>query len=152
ATKISGRPGYDGAPRYSPNEKMIAFRAQMRAGYEADRWRLMVYDRATREVRNLTEPFDRHVGDVAWSPDSRTLFFTAEDDARVPIFAIAAAGGPVRTVAGGVSCGGLRAPRDGRTLLPPAATLTHPAEIVRVGTDGTALAAVTHANDAVLEP
>ena len=27
---------------------MIAFRAQQRAGFEADRWRLMVYDRRTR--------------------------------------------------------------------------------------------------------
>jgi dipeptidyl aminopeptidase/acylaminoacyl peptidase len=152
ATKVSGSPGYDGAPRYSPDGKMIAFRAQMRAGYEADRWRLMVYDRTTRAIRNLTEPFDRQVGDVAWSPDSRTLFFTAEDDARVPIFAVAAAGGTVRTVAGGVSFGDLRAAPDGRTLIATAATLTHPAEIVRVGTDGTGLAAVTHANDAVLAP
>src|SRR4029079_17443960 len=117
-----------------------------------DRWRLMVCDRTTRAVRNLTEPFDRQVGDIAWSPDSRTLYFTAEEDARIPIFAVAAAGGPVRTVAGGVSFGDLRAAPDGRTLVATAATLTHPAEIVRVGTDGSGLAAVTHANDAVLAP
>src|SRR4029450_7412484 len=121
ATKVSGQPGYDGEPRYSPDGKMIAFRAQMRAGYEADRWRLMVYDRATRAVRNLTEPFDRQVGDIAWSSDARTLFFTAEDAARGPSFALAAAGGPVRTVAGGVSFGDLRAAPDGRTLVATAA-------------------------------
>ena len=152
ATKVSGLPGYDGEPRYSPDGKMIAFRAQMRAGYESDRWRLMIYDRATRAVRNLTEPFDRHVGDIAWSADSRTLFFTAEDDARVPIFAVAATGGPVRLVAGGVSYSDVRAAPDGRTLFATAATLTHPAEIVRVGTDGTGPTAVTHANDSVLAP
>ncbi len=151
-TKVAGNPGYDGEPRYSPNGASIAFRAQMREGYEADRWRLMVYDRATRAVRNLTEPFDRQVGDIAWSPDSRTLYFTAEDDARVPIFAVPAAGGPVRTVVGGVSFGDLRAAPDGRTLFATAAALTHPAEIVRVSTDGAAPAAVTHANDSVLEP
>jgi len=151
-TKVAGNPGYDGEPRYSPNGASIAFRAQMREGYEADRWRLMVYDRATRAVRNLTEPFDRQVGDIAWSPDSRTLYFTAEDDARVPIFAVPAAGGPVRTIVGGVSFGDLRAAPDGRTLFATAAALTHPAEIVRVSTDGAAPAAVTHANDPVLEP
>ncbi|HEU0105971.1 MAG TPA: S9 family peptidase, partial [Vicinamibacteria bacterium] len=151
-TKVAGSPGYDGEPRYSPSGALIAFRAQMRADYEADRWRLMVYDRATRAVRNLTEPFDRQVGDIAWSPDSRTLYFTAEDDARVPIFAVPAAGGPVRTVVGGVSFGDLRAAPDGRMLFATAAALTHPAEIVRVSTEGGAPAAVTHANDSVLEP
>jgi dipeptidyl aminopeptidase/acylaminoacyl peptidase len=37
-------------------------------------------------------------------------------------------------------------------LFATAAALTHPAEIYRVGTDGAALSAVTHANDSVLEP
>jgi dipeptidyl aminopeptidase/acylaminoacyl peptidase len=131
---------------------MIAFRAQMRAGYESDRWRLMVYDRRTRAVRNLTESFDRHVDDVAWSPDSRTLFFTAQDNARAPIFAVPAAGGPVRTVVGGATFGDLRAAPDGRTLIATVVALTHPAEVYRVGTDGSAPVAVTHANDDVLAP
>ena len=152
ATRVSGSPGYDGAPRYSRDGAMIAFRAQMRAGYESDRWRLMVYDRASRVARNLTESFDRHVGDVAWSPDSRTLYFTAEDDARVPIYAVPAAGGPVRTVAGGASFGDLRAAPDGQTLVATVAALTHPAEVYRLGTDGSILTAVTHLNDAVLAP
>ena len=32
----------------APTAACIAFRGQPRAGYEADRWRLMVYDRRTR--------------------------------------------------------------------------------------------------------
>ncbi len=152
SSKISGSPGYDGAPRYSPDGTLIAFRAQVRAGYESDRWRLIVYDRRTRAVRNLTESFDRHVEDVAWSPDSRTLFFTAEDDARAPIFAVPAAGGPVRTVVGGATFGDLRTAPDGRTLVATVVSLTHPTELYRVGTDGGAPVAITHANDAVLAP
>ncbi len=100
AVKISGRPGYDGMPRYSPDGTMIAFRAQERAGFEADRWRLMVYDRRTRATRSLTEELDRHVEGVAWSPDSRTLYFTAGDNARQPIYSVPAAGGPVKMVRG----------------------------------------------------
>jgi dipeptidyl aminopeptidase/acylaminoacyl peptidase len=152
ANRVAGSPGYDGEPRYSPDGSMIAFRAQLRAGYESDRWRLMVYDRRHRVVRNLTESFDRHVGEIAWSPDARTLYFTAEDDARVPIFSVPAAGGPVQKVAGGATFGDLRVSPDGRTLLATVARLTHPAEVYRVGTDGTALSAVTHLNDAVLAP
>ena len=41
-------PGADDAPLYSPDGKYLAFRSQARAGYESDRWRLMVLERATR--------------------------------------------------------------------------------------------------------
>jgi dipeptidyl aminopeptidase/acylaminoacyl peptidase len=149
---VAGSPGYDGEPRYSPDGTMIAFHAQMRAGYESDRWRLMVYDRRTHAVRNLTESFDRHVEDVAWSPDSRTLYFTAEDAARVPIYAVPAAGGPLRTVAGGASFGDIRVTPDGASLIATVVSLTHPTEVYRVPADGAAPTAITHANDAVLAP
>jgi dipeptidyl aminopeptidase/acylaminoacyl peptidase len=151
-TKVSGSAGYDGEPRYSPDGTMIAFRVQMRAGYESDRWRLMVYDRQTRAVRNLTESFDRHVGDIAWAPDARTLYFTAEDNARVPIFTVSVSGGPVRMVAGGVTFGDIQVAPDGSAIYGTVARLTHPAEVYRVGVEGTPLVAVTHLNDAVLAP
>jgi dipeptidyl aminopeptidase/acylaminoacyl peptidase len=151
-TLVAGSPGYDGEPRYSPDGTRIAFRAQMRAGYEADRWRLMVYDRRTRAVSNLTESFDRQVGDIAWSPDSTLLYFTAEDEARVPIYSVPAAGGTVKRVLGGATFGDLRVTPDGRTLVATIVSLTHPAEVYRAGTDGAGLTAVTHLNDAVLQP
>ena len=49
---------------YSPDGKLLAFRSQARAGYESDRWRLMVLDRATGRATNLTEGLDRWVGSV----------------------------------------------------------------------------------------
>jgi len=33
--------------------------AQLAAGYEADRWRVLLYDRAAGRIENLTETFDR---------------------------------------------------------------------------------------------
>ncbi len=47
AKKITISPGADDAPLYSPDGKYLAFRSQARAGYESDRWRLMVLERAT---------------------------------------------------------------------------------------------------------
>jgi dipeptidyl aminopeptidase/acylaminoacyl peptidase len=148
--KIAGHPGYDGSPRYSPDGTRIAFRAQMRAGYESDRWRLMVYDRQARTTRNLTEPFDRHVDSFAWSPDSRTLYFTADDDARAPIFSVPAAGGTVQKIAGGATFGDLQASPDGKWLLATKVALTHPTEVYRLGVDGSGIAPVTRVNDAFL--
>ena len=150
AVKISGSPGYDGMPRYSPDGTMIAFRAQQRAGFEADRWRLMVYDRRARATRSLTDDFDRQVEGVAWSPDSRTLYFTAGDAAREPIYSVPAAGGSVKMVRGEGTFDDLQASPDGRTLIASKVSATHPAEIYRVALDGSALAPVTRANDAFL--
>ena len=147
--RIAGSPGYDGAPRYSPDGTKIAFRAQMRAGYESDRWRLMLYDRKTEKTVNLTEAFDRHVEDFAWGPDSRSLFFTAADNARQPIFVIPAAGGTPKKLADG-TFGDLQVASDGKTLVATQVSLTYPAEVVRLNADGTGLARVTKLNDAFL--
>ena len=44
--KITITLGADANPRYSPDGKYIAWRAQLRAGYESDRWRLMTLERS----------------------------------------------------------------------------------------------------------
>ena len=146
--KIAANPGYDGGCRYSPDGSSIAFRAQMRGGYESDRWRLMVYDRKGGSVRNLTDAFDRWVGEPAWSADSKTLYFAAEDDGRSPVFSVPAMGGPVKTVVAGGSFGDPKV--AGRTLVFTKVAFTHPTEIYRANLDGTGLAAVTKTNEAFL--
>jgi len=148
--RIAGHPGYDGSPLYSPDGSRIAFRAQMRAGYESDRWRLMVYDRKAGTTASLTEAFDRHVDSFAWSPDGKTLFFTAEDAGRAPVYAVPAAGGAVKELVGGATLGDVQASADGRTLVVTHSSFTHPPEIYRVGVDGSALRPVTRVNDAFL--
>ena len=150
ALKISRSAGYDGTPRYSPDGTMIAFRSQERGGFEADRWRLMVYDRRAKTVREVPTGFDRHVEEVAWSPDSKTLFFAAGDDARQRIFSVPAAGGAPVTVRGDASFGDLQATPDGRALVATVQSIRHPAEIVRVAADGTGVQRLTRANDALL--
>jgi len=147
--KIAGSPGYDGAPRYSPDGTRIAFHAQMRAGYESDRWRLMVYDRKSGQTANLTEAFDRHVDDLTWSPDSKSIFFLASDNAREPIFVVPATGGAPKKLLDG-SFGDVSVSGDGRTLVATLTSLTAPSEVVRLNADGTGLARVTKVNDGVL--
>jgi dipeptidyl aminopeptidase/acylaminoacyl peptidase len=147
ARKIAGSPGYDGGPLYSPDGRLIAFRAQERPGYEADRWRLKVYDRAAGATRTLTEAFDRQVEGYAWSPDSRTLYFSAAEGGREPIFSVPAAGGEVKRVADG-SYSEVQAGADG-ALVATRASLTAPAEVWRVEPGGAARA-LTHVNDALL--
>src|SRR5215472_15255183 len=84
--KTSTSPGSDSTPLYSPDGKWLAWRMQERAGYESDRFRLVIYDRATGQIRNRTEDFDHWVENFVWSTDSATIYFTSEDDGEIPIY------------------------------------------------------------------
>jgi dipeptidyl aminopeptidase/acylaminoacyl peptidase len=88
--KISTSPGADTTPLYSPDGKYIAWRSQARAGFEADKWRLFVQDRQSRQSRELTQKFDLSIGSFTWFSDASNggLFFTAEDKGESPIYAL----------------------------------------------------------------
>ena len=88
AKRITTNPGSDSTPIYSPDGKYIAYRAQLRAGYESDRFRLMLYERASGKITDLTPNFDRWVDSIAWSPDSQTIYLTAGNEGRSPIYAL----------------------------------------------------------------
>ncbi len=103
AKKITTNPGSDGTPMYSPDGKYIAYRSQLRGGYESDRFRLMLYERATGKITDVTPNFDRWVDSMAWSPDSKTVYFTAENEGEAPIYEIDVTnsnGRPLELVAG----------------------------------------------------
>ena len=88
AKKITENPASDSSPLYSSDGKYIAYRAQVRPGYESDRFRLMLYNRRTGHVRNLTESFDRWVGTYTWDPDSSKIYFVADDQGNSPIYSV----------------------------------------------------------------
>ncbi|MGZ4817162.1 MAG: dipeptidyl-peptidase 5 [Terriglobales bacterium] len=87
-TKISTSPGSDSTPVYSPDGKYIAWRMQETAGYESDRFQLVLYERKTGQIRSLTKGFDRWVGSFVWAPDSGWIYFTAENQGQSPIYAL----------------------------------------------------------------
>lgn len=120
------------SPLYSPDGSYIAYRAQQRPGYESDRYRLVVYARATGETLALTEAFDRWVSGLAWSPDSSRLFFTAEDRGRQPIFTVPVTGGGIRMVVfGDAHHGDVQLTPDGKSMIYSGHSGSHPAEIFR---------------------
>src|SRR5947207_5259714 len=92
AKKISTSPGADTTPLYSPNGKYLAWRSQARAGFEADKWRLLVHDRqgstTTEYHPELSQHFDLSAGSFAWSPDSKAIFAAFEEQGMAPIFRV----------------------------------------------------------------
>jgi dipeptidyl aminopeptidase/acylaminoacyl peptidase len=150
--RITVNPGADSGPQYSPDGKFIAYRSQLRAGYESDRWRLMVLERATGKLTNLTESMDRWVSGFTWSPDSTRLFFTVEDRGRQSIQYLSVTGGGARVALSGDSH--LDDPQftpDGKTMVYTQQSGSSPVEIFRVASTGGAGTALTHLNDAVLD-
>ena len=77
---------WDGTPTYSPDGKYIAYRLQQVPGYESDRFRLAIYDRAARKSTILTEKFDNWVDDYKWAPDSKSIFFLGEVQGAQPLY------------------------------------------------------------------
>jgi dipeptidyl aminopeptidase/acylaminoacyl peptidase len=149
--RITITPGSDIGPRYSPDGKYIAWRAQLRAGYESDRFRLMTLERSTGRVINLTESLDRWVNSFAWSPDSGSLFFTTNDRGRQAIQVISIAGGAVKVAASGDNeLDDMQLTRNGRTMVYTQQSAVEPVEIYRAASTGGAPVALTHLNDATL--
>ena len=128
--------GWDGWPRYSPDGKWIAYRSQERAGFEADRFRLMLLDRTTGARSELTVGFDASVEDFAWSPDSRTVFFTTHRAARGAIYRVGLDGKGMSEIWRGATASSPEISPDGREVFFQASSLTRPAEVWAVGTEG----------------
>ncbi len=151
AVKITSNPAADATPRYSPDGKYLAWRAQARAGYESDRWRLMLLERSTGKVTSLTESLDRWVNSFVWAPDSSRLFFTTGDRGRQAIQWISVKGGEMHVAAAGDSeLDDMMLAPDGKTMVYTQQTGASPVEIYRGASSGGVPVALTHLNDAEL--
>jgi dipeptidyl aminopeptidase/acylaminoacyl peptidase len=154
----AGMNGYDASPAYTSDGKYLIFRSQATPTFEADRWRLMRYNVQTRQMVELTRGFDQQVDEFVISPDNQTVYFTAGERGRAPIFSVPvepAAGGrgttSVRKIAGDFFAGNLNISRDGRTIVFASSSLVAPTEIMKINTDGSGLAQLTRVNDRTLE-
>lgn len=147
----SALPGFDRDPLYSPDGKWIAFHSMARAGHEADRNRLMLYNRGTGAVIELSKTLDQWVGTTLWAPDSKSLFFAAEDKATVQIYQMQAADGSWRILTSGVynHDAGLDVSRDGKTLVFGRRNFNRPTELYTMPVKGGTPTQITDANGEV---
>lgn len=125
-------PAADNSPSYSPDGKMLAYRSQAKAGYESDKWRLVVMDRVSGSATILTEALDRYVESFTWSPDSKRLFFTVSDRGRVNLQMMPAGGGGAQTVVAGASTiDDVQFTPDGKTMIYTEHSASKPVEIYK---------------------
>jgi dipeptidyl aminopeptidase/acylaminoacyl peptidase len=150
AKRITTQQGFDGNPVYSPDGRYIAYHAQLVPGYESDKWRVMLYDRQAGKSENLSESFDRSANELAWSPDSKTIYFLAENETLQPLYAMEArAGSTPRKVLDGFNAE-FSFSADGKVLATTRTSMTMPGEAFVSSGDGSGLKQLTHANEAML--
>ena len=96
-----GMMGYDVNPKFSPDGKSLLWQSMARDGYEADKNDIVVMDLASKKITNLTKSWDESVvGDVAWSPDSKNIYFSTAYRGVKQLFHIGL-DGKVKQISGG---------------------------------------------------
>jgi dipeptidyl aminopeptidase/acylaminoacyl peptidase len=146
AVKVSTSPGSDDEPVYSPDGKWLAFRSQARGGFESDLFRLMLFDREKKTIKELMPKWDRWVDEFSWAPDSTAIYFASGNHGEEQVFNVALAGeqptensatiyrqtndGGTNT-AFGAEFGDLHITPDGRVLVASGMTISSPSDLYR---------------------
>jgi dipeptidyl aminopeptidase/acylaminoacyl peptidase len=151
--------GADANPVYSPDGRFIAYASQARAGFESDRQRLMLYDRARRASRELLPKWDRNADAYFWSPESRIVYVQTTDAGRDKLYRadVSSAGdaGAPTLVVGDHNNTAFALSHDGRTITWVRNATQFPAEVyvadvAASGAGPVSARALTHENDALV--
>ena len=139
-----GNAATDTQPSFSRDGKVLAYLAMSRAGYEADRFRIVLRSWPAGSERVLTQEWDRSPQSILWSADGGTIFATAEDVGETPLFAVDVASGKPRAVVRG---GTARFPAlAGERIVYGLDHLRSPVELYSVKPDGSDVRALTRIN------
>jgi dipeptidyl aminopeptidase/acylaminoacyl peptidase len=150
--------GADQNPVYSPDGKYIAYGSQKRGGFESDRFRLMLYDRARKTSVEALPGWDRNADGYAFSPDGKAIYVATTDKGRDKLYRAAlgangVASGAPTLVIGESNNLGFSFSRDARTVAWMRDATNRPAEVFAASLDGaraTETRQVTHVNDALV--
>jgi dipeptidyl aminopeptidase/acylaminoacyl peptidase len=153
--KITENVANDNHPVYSPDGKYIAYRAMSRPGFEADRYRLTLYDRKSGRLidisNKLADELDRSVASIAWSPDSKRLYVRCGDNGYVSIYRVDAKNGNVKKLTNEMSTGSLQVSPDGKKLAFLRQSAAMPYELYVSKDNGDDAVNISRVNDKRLE-
>lgn len=150
ATQLTENPANDNYPRYSRDGRYLAYRAMERAGFEADKYRLMLREVATGDLTELTGEIDLSVDEYLWAPGSQGLYFNTAYEGQMPIFQIALASRELRLLTEGTYNTSLRITPDGRALVFLRQSMNTPPEIFKLDLVTDEETQLTHTNDDLL--
>ncbi len=138
--KVSMSPGGDFSPAYSPDGKWLAWRSQSRAGYESDKFRLVVMERSSQSaspqvstpaIHDLLPKFDNWVDEFAWAPDSREIYFVSAVQGEDPVM-VTNLDGQISILSNDGSFGGLEPLSNGTAVVSTRTSVASPGEVVEI--------------------
>ena len=147
ANLTEGNPANDNNPLFSPDGGWMAYRAQIRAGFESDRYRLMLYDRHDKRIDDLTPDWKLSVGEITLAPDSGSIYSFVEEKAQNALYRFSV---PVRSRKKLTKEGHIRSIRmapDGSALVFTRQTANQPSEIYAFDLKTAKVRPLSHIND-----
>ncbi|MFO7866920.1 MAG: S9 family peptidase [Candidatus Aminicenantes bacterium] len=138
-------PAWDTTPVFSPDGGTLAYLAMDRAGYESDRFRIVLMPWPEGSPRVLTENWDRSPSSLCWAPDGRRLYATAANLGQHSLFAVDIESGKAATT---IKDGTIQSPSfsNGRLIF-GRDTLHSPVELFSSNPDGGDIQKLTRVND-----
>jgi dipeptidyl aminopeptidase/acylaminoacyl peptidase len=94
--------GYDRDPVWSPDGRYLLWTSLERAGYEADRPRLMMLDIQTQQRQELSAGWTYEMNNPVWSADSKTIYFLSSENFTYQVYQITLADRKIRRITDGV--------------------------------------------------
>jgi len=150
-SRITENPANDNHPVYSPDGKYIAYRAMTRPDFEADRYRLKLYDRENDESLDisgdLADKLDRSVGSIAWSSDSKRIFVQCDDNGYHSIYRVEAKNGKAKKLTDEMYTSSLIVSPDGKSIAFLRQSATMPYELYVAKDDGDDAVNISRVNE-----
>ncbi len=148
---VSTSKGVDCQPVYSPDGKWIAWTSMKRAGFESDKRDLILFDRKSGTIKNLTGDFDKSVDEFIWTPDSKTIYFLAANEIYNSIYKVDIDSDEPELFYKENYNTNIQLSKDGKTLFFLKQRTDLPAEIFSISTDGkNTLKRITFTNEKIL--
>jgi dipeptidyl aminopeptidase/acylaminoacyl peptidase len=138
----------DAQPAFSPDGSLLAYLAQDRAGFESDRFHLVLLNLRTGMKRPLTQNWDRSIAAFAWSHDGKTLYATADHLGQRPLWSVDVGSGRASAITGDGDVEGFSVGPS--KLVYAQSSLSGPADLYSVGFSGGRALQLTQANQALL--
>ncbi|MDD5363025.1 MAG: S9 family peptidase [Ignavibacteria bacterium] len=126
-----GMQGYDFAPVFSPDSKMIAWTSMERDGYESDKTRLFTVNLDTKEKTYCTKNLDQSADALEWTKDGKSIYFISGIRATEEIFRYDIADGKITRVTDGIH-NYLEVKEAGSNLIATRQSMSKPTEIYSV--------------------